>query len=143
MSDPLGMVRVGWWLKHGDNVQNHMFSFQGSAPYAEADSDAILGVSMGPVRVTQVTFIPDRAWKGAFSLLRQGASGTATPTTIGTYSNASSLSATVPYTLTLSTVTGALDLADGEVLVARRTTASADTFVAQHFVKVEVTPLQD
>ncbi len=95
-----------------------------------------LSEAPSPITISKVTFIPDTTYvSGAISLLNRGTAGTDSYA-VATKA-AATLTAGVPYTLTLSTIANTLRYTDGQVLALSRATASGDKTMPAGKVIVE------
>lgn len=86
---------------------------------------ALVGVAPAAITIAKVTFVPDTTYvSGAISLLNKGTAGT--DSYVVASKAAATLTAGVPYTLTLSTIMTTLRYTDNQIIALSRATAGGD-----------------
>lgn len=126
MSDKRGMATgAGWWQENADRLMNDVQRIHNYVPAAADDILTTIGQASDRLNITCVTFVPDAAYPiGGLYLVNTGTAGADASTLASKTASDTTLSAGVPYTLTLGATVA---VASGEWLALRRTTANGDT----------------
>lgn len=134
MTDARGLSRAGFWINNADAVLERIEKRSQSTWVGQitADAEQAVFVPDRAITVTKVGFLTDAAaTAGTMSLVNQGTAGTGTDTV------ASKGTVVVGDAMQTLTLTSAVDVSDGQFLVFKRTTASAQETIPGGLVVIE------
>jgi hypothetical protein len=142
MSDKYGMATgSGWWQAHADELMEEVQVVNGSIPAVNAAAASVEDFAFkakNRMNITRVTIMPNAGYTyGGVYLVNRGTAGTANTGTLASKTaSAATLSAGVPYTLTLS---GTVSVAENEYVAFSRATANGTTSLQGCGFEIEFT----